>query len=117
MRDDVEQSQWASYFAGFNERNEMRPTRLEVIGQAGAVETDFWLEDGLLFAGISLSPDGADAPRVEIMLAGGMADDKHHLTHAVRGARQVWRELGTDAREAALEIEDKKGLTTILRFD
>jgi oxygen-dependent protoporphyrinogen oxidase len=37
--------------------------------------------------------------------------------HTVLGARQVRREFGADGREAALEIEGKDGLTTILRFE
>lgn len=117
MRDDIERGQWASCLAEFNARNQTRPTRLEVIGQAGAVASDFWLAEGLPLAGISLDPDGADAPQVAIMLDGQTADAARHLTHTVIDVRQVRREFGADGREAVLEIEDKDGLTTILRFE
>ena len=59
----------------------MRPTRLEVLGPVGEVESDFWLEDGLRLAGIDLDADGDRGTCVEIMLQPPSASSKNHMTH------------------------------------
>ena len=57
----------------FGKRNKMRPTRLGVLGPAREAESDFWLEDGLLFAGIALEMDGDRGPSIEVMLQASAA--------------------------------------------
>lgn len=117
MRDDIKQEQWDEYIKEFNRRNRMRSTRLEVMGEAGAFESDFWLEGGLPLTGISLEPEGEGAPRVEIMLGGEANHVARHLTHTVSGVQRVGREIGEDGREVTLELEDKEGAITLLHFE
>ncbi len=117
MRDDIQREQWDEYIKEFSERNSMRPTRLEVMGQPGAFESDFWLEGGLPLAGISLEPEGEGAPQIEIMLGGEANHAARHMTHTVSGVQRVVRETGEDGREATLELEDKEGAITILHFE
>ena len=116
MRKNIEPLSWQSDLAAFGKRNNMRPTRLEVLGPAGEVETDFWLEDGLLLAGIDLDPDGARGTCVEIMLEGPSASSKNHVTHTVAGVKRLVFET-TDGRDKALEIEDKEGRVTVMHFE
>jgi len=116
MRKNIEPLSWQSDLAAFGKRNNMRPTRLEVLGPTGEVETDFWLEDGLLLAGIDLDPDGERGTRIEIMLQAASASSKNHLTHTVAGVKRLGLET-TDGHDAGLEIEDGEGKVTIMHFE
>ena len=116
MRKNIEPLSWESYLAAFGKRNNMRPTRLEVLGPAREVESDFWLEDGLLLAGIDLDTDDERGTCVEIMLQTPSASSTNHMTHSVAGVKRVELET-TDERDAALEIEDRDGRVTIMHFE
>lgn len=116
MRKNIERLSWQSDLAAFGKRNNMRPTRLEVLGPAGEVESDFWLEDGLLLAGVDLDTDGERGACVEIMLQAPSALTKNHMTHTVAGVKRLELET-TDGRDAALEIEDGEGRVTIMYFE
>ena len=116
MRKNIEPLSWQSDLAAFGKRNNMRPTRLEVLGPAGEVETDFWLEDGLLLAGIDLDPDGERGTCVEIMLQGPSVYSKNHMTHTVASVKRLVLET-TDGHDGGLEIEDGEGKVTIMHFE
>ena len=116
MRKNIEPLSWQSDLAAFGKRNNMRPTRLEVLGPAREVESDFWLEDGLLLAGIDLDTDGESGTCVEIMLQASSASSKNHMTHTVTGVKRLELET-TDDRDSALEIEDGEGRVTIMHFE
>jgi hypothetical protein len=116
MRKNIEPSSWQSDLAAFGKRNNLRPTRLEVLGPALEVESDFWLEDGLLLAGIDLDPDGKRGTYVQIMLQAPSTSSKNHITHIVAGVKRLGLET-TDGRDAALEIEDGEGRVTIMHFE
>ena len=65
MRNKIEPTGWQTNLTAFGERNNMRPTRLEVFGPNRELDSDFWLEDGLLLAGIDLDMDrGGSASEV-----------------------------------------------------
>lgn len=117
MQKEIERSRWDTFFNEFSERNQMRPTRLEIIGRADEVASDFWLEDGVPLSGVSLEPEGDGAPSVQIMLDGNAAQDTRHLTHNVTGVRRVRCGTGENGRDDSLEIEDQDGAMTILRFE
>ena len=116
MRKNIEPLSWQCDLAAFGKRNNMRPTRLEVLGPAGEVETDFWLEDGLLLAGIDLDPDGERGTCVEIMLQGPSVSSKNHMTHTVAGVKRLVLET-TDGHDGGLELEDGEGKVTIMHFE
>jgi hypothetical protein len=46
MRNKIEPIRWQTNLTAFGERNNMRPTRLEVLGPNREMDSDFWLEDG-----------------------------------------------------------------------
>lgn len=116
MRKNIEPLSWQSDVAAFGKRNNMRPTRLEVLGPDREVETDFWLEDGLLLAGIDLDTDGERGTGIEIMLQTSSASTTNHMTHSVAGVKRLELET-TDDRDEGLEIEDGEGRVTIMRFE
>ena len=116
MRKNIEPLSWQTDLAAFGKRNNLRPTRLEVLGPARELESDFWLEDGLLLSGIDVDVDGARGPSVEIMLQAPMPPIKNHMTHTIAGVKRLELET-TDGRDAALEIEDAEGKVTILHFE
>ena len=116
MRKNIEPLSWQSDVAAFGKRNKMRPTRLEVLGPAREVESDFWLENGLLLAGIDLDTDGERGACVEIMLQAPAASSKNHMTHTVAGVKRLELET-TGGRDEALEIEDGEGRVTIMHFE
>ena len=116
MRKNIEALSWQSDLAAFGKRNNMRPTRLEVLGPAREVDSDFWLEDGLLLAGIDLDANGERGTCVEIMLRAPSASNKNHMTHTVTGVKRLELET-TDGSDVALEVEDGDGSVTIIRFE
>lgn len=116
MRNNLEPQCWKAALARFGERNHMRPTRLEVLAPDRNIESDFWLEDGLLLAGIDLEQDGDLGPSVEIMLQTPTSTSRNHMTHSVAGVRRMQLETA-DGRDEGLEIEDKEGTVTIMRFE
>lgn len=116
MRKNIEPLSWQSDLAALGKRNNLRPTRLEVLGPAREVESDFWLEDGLLLAGINLDTDGDSGTCIEIMLQTPSASSKNHMTHTVASVKRLGLET-IDDRDAALEIEDGEGRVTIMHFE
>lgn len=100
----------------FDKRNEQRPTRLEVVGPRREAESDYWLEDGLLFQGIGLDTDVNGDVTLEIMLQGQIGKTRNHMTHNVTGVRRIDLEM-LEGRDKGLEIKDASGAVTLLRFE
>lgn len=116
MRKNIKPLSWQQDLTDFARRNTMRPTRLEVLGRPKEVESDFWLEEGMLFTGMALEMDGERGPSVEIMLQVPAAPTRDHMTHSVTGLKRVVLET-VNGRDEGLEIEDKEGAVTIMRFE
>jgi hypothetical protein len=114
VQEVIGREQWDDFVKEVNRRNELRPTRLEVLGQdIGAQEE----EQLLPLTGISLEERVKDAPRVEITLGGETAKEERHLTHTISRVKSIMRKIGTDLREDAIMIEDENGTKTILLFE
>jgi hypothetical protein len=110
MRHTIEPSSLKTDLIAFGNRNNLRPTRLEVLGPTREVESDYWLEDVVLLSGIDSDPDGKCGPQVEIML---QSQDQNHMTHSIAAVKRV--ELETNQGiDDSLEIEDAAG---IMRFE
>lgn len=116
MKEKLDKEKWGESLTRFSEINHNRPTRLEVIGQIGNLERDYWMEDGLPLMGIDVDMKGKNAPRIQIMLA-SKETDSSHLTHIVSNAKTVVVELGYEGQFDCLHIEDIEGAKTILRFE
>jgi len=114
MNEVIERENWAGFVKEFDKRNELRATRLEIVGgELGAQEE----EELLPLLGISLEEKGNDAPKIEISLGGETAKEGRHLTHTIPRVRSIMTKMGDDLREEALMIEDEGGTRTILIFE
>src|SRR5688572_6734250 len=116
MRKTIDPSDWQPSLTDFGERNKMRATRLEVFGVPREVESDFWLEDGLLLAGITLEMDRDRGATVEIMLQAPAAATHGHMSHTIAGIKRLAID-GGNGRDQGLELEDKEGAVTVMRFE
>lgn len=112
MQDEIQRTEWANYFRAFSQRNQARPTTLEILSDLGAQRE----ERRLPLAGISVEASGTEAPRIEVMLGGLSATESDHLTHTITHVRHVRYKLGADGRDEALEIETEDGTRTLLEF-
>lgn len=114
MKNDVTPSQWKPFLDQFSKRNSLRPTRLEVIGEEfGAQEEEKYLP----LVGISYETKGEASGSVVIMLGGETPADERHLDHTITGVERIMPYIGRDGLERGLEIENKAGVKTILRFE
>jgi hypothetical protein len=113
MQGAIEHSQWKTFLDEFSKRNQLRPTRLEVIGDIGAQEEAQYLP----FIGASFEPKGAAAGSVEIILGGETAAEDRHITHTILNVQAIVPLAGVKGLEDGLGFTDKDGAKTILRFE
>jgi hypothetical protein len=114
MQGEIERNQWKTFLDEFSRRNQLRPSRLEVVGgDTGAQEE----EKHLPLVGISFDPKGSAAGSVEIILGGETAADQRHITHTVQNVERIVPIVGLHAPEDGLAIEDKEGGKTLLHFE
>jgi uncharacterized protein DUF5335 len=109
----IERNQWKTFLDEFSKRNQLRATRLEVLGDLGAQEEEQFLP----FVGISLESKGNAAGSVEIILGGETAADERHLTHLISNVERIAPLIGPTGLEEGIGIEDEEGGKTLLRFE
>jgi uncharacterized protein DUF5335 len=109
----IERSQWKTFLDEFSKRNQLRPTRLEVIGEIGAQEEEQFLP----LLGVSFETKGDAAGSVEVILGGETAEEPRHLTHTISQVERIAPLTGTTTVEDGLGFEDKDGGKTLLRFE
>jgi hypothetical protein len=113
MEGEIRRDQWKTFLDEFSKRNQLRPSRVEVFGEIGAQEE----EQLLPFLGVSFEPKGSAAGSVEILLGGETAAEPRQLSHLVLNAQRILPLTGIGGVEEGLEIEDKEGTKTLLRFE
>ena len=113
MQGEIERSEWKTFLNEFSKRNQLRPTRLEVVGEnIGAQE-----EEALLpLSGVTFEPKGAAAGSVEIILGGETVAAPQHLTHTVFNVQRIVPITGIESVEDGLGVEDTEGTKTLLLF-
>jgi hypothetical protein len=109
----IERNQWKTFLDEFSKRNQLRATRLEVMGEIGAQEE----EQLLPFVGISFESKGNATGSVEIILGGETAAEQRHLTHLITNVERIAPLIGSSGLEEGIGIEDKEGGKTLLRFE
>ena len=109
----IERNQWQTFLDEFSKRNQLRTTRLEVIGEIGAQEEEQFLP----LLGVSFETKGDAAGAVEVMLGGETAEEPRHLTHTINQVERIAPLIGTTSLEEGLAFEDKEGNKTLLRFE
>jgi hypothetical protein len=115
VRPESPQARWEAYLEEFNRQNARRLTRLGVVRAGGKAE-DFWLEDRLPLAAVSLDAGHDRAPQVEIMLRREGAPGRS-ITHTVPRVSSLVIRLTPDGLGDGLNVEDEGGATTLLRFE
>ncbi|MCU1268597.1 MAG: hypothetical protein JWM21_4915 [Acidobacteria bacterium] len=113
MADYIERANWKTFLDEFSQRNQLRATRLEVVGETGAQEE----EQHLPLIGVSYETKGDAAGGVEIILGGESPADPRHMTHRVAAVERIAPLLAATGLEEGLGIEDKDGGKAILRFE
>ena len=109
----IERSQWKTFLDEYSKRNQLRPTRLEVIGEIGAQEEEQFLP----LLGVSFETKGDAAGSVEVILGGETAEEPRHLTHTIGNVERIAPLIGTTTLEDGLGFEDKDGGKAVLRFE
>jgi hypothetical protein len=85
MSEFVRRETWKEFLNEFSKRNQLRPTRLEVVGEIGAQE----VEEFLPLVGVSFEPKGSAAGSVEIILGGEVATDQRHVERLVPNVARI----------------------------
>jgi Family of unknown function (DUF5335) len=109
----IEQTKWKSFLDEFSKRNQLRATRLEVVGDIGAQEEEKYLP----LAGVSFEPKGSDAGSVVVILGGETAKDERHVEHLITKVQRIAPLIGQTQLEDGLGFEDQDGNKTLLIFE
>ena len=110
----IERNQWKPFLDEFSKRNQMRPTRLEIVGSSiGAQEEEKFLP----LVGVSIETKGDAEGVVEIILGGETAREERHLDHTIRNVERIAPLIGTTGLEEGLGIQDSEDVKTLLRFE
>lgn len=102
---EKKQLSWTIFLRFYSNQNIGRSTRLGVFENGN----DYWIEDGLPLNGIDYETDD-NSLNLQIMLG-----DK--LTHTIKNVKNVKINFSLDEINDGLDITDKEGVTTILRFE
>src|SRR6267143_6062764 len=79
----IDRSQWKTFLDEFSKRNQLRPTRLEVVGDIGAQEQEVFLP----FVGVSIDTKGDGS--IDIALGGETAAEERQLTHHISNVERI----------------------------
>ncbi len=109
----IERDQWKTFLDDFSKRNQLRTTRLEIVGEIGDQEE----EQNLPLLGVSFETKGDAAGNVEISLGGETAVEPRHVIHTVSNVERIAPLLGPSGLEEGLGIEDTHGTKTLLIFE
>ena len=109
----IERDQWKSFLDEFSKRNQLRATRLEVVGELGAQEE----EEYLPLVGVSFETKGTAAGNVEVILGGESAADERHVEHMISKVQRIAPLIGVRGFEDGLGFEDQEGGKTLLLFE
>src|SRR2546421_3251014 len=109
----IERDHWKSFLDEFSKRNQMRATRLEVVGELGDQEE----EEHLPLVGVSFETKGTAAGSVEIILGGASPEDERRVDHTISNVQRIAPLIGVTGVEDGLGFEDQEGGKTLLLFE
>lgn len=111
----IEQDGWKSFLDEFSKRNELRPTRLEVVGEEVGAQP---VEDFLPLVGVSFEPKGSEAGSVVVILGGESAQDLRHVERRIEHVQRIAPLVGeTSGLEQGIGFEDSDGARTLLLLE
>jgi len=108
----IDRSEWQNFLDEFSKRNQLRPTRLEIVGDTGAQEQEAFLP----FVGVTLDTKDS-AGSIDIALGGETAGDDRQLTHHISNVERIAPLIGVTGLEDGLGIESRDGVKTLLSFE
>jgi hypothetical protein len=109
----IDRSQWETFLDEFSKRNQLRPTRLEVVGgDIGAQEQEAFLP----FVGVSVDSKN-ESGSIDIALGGETAAEERQLTHRISNVERIAPIIGITGVEDGLAIEGSDGVKTLLSFE
>jgi len=109
----IEPDQWKTFLDEFSKRNQLRATRLEVVGELGDQEEEKYLP----LIGVSFEAKGSGAGSVEVILGGESTADERHLEHTISKVQRIAPLIGVTGFEDGLGFEDQEGGKTLLLFE
>jgi len=109
----IEKDQWKSFLDEFSKRNQMRATRLEVVGELGDQEE----AEHLPLVGVSFETKGTAAGSIEIILGGESPEDERRVDHIISNVQRIAPLIGVTGVEDGLGFEDQEGGKTLLLFE
>jgi Family of unknown function (DUF5335) len=109
----IERKNWKTFLDEFSKRNQLRATRLQVIGEIGAQEE----EEYLPLIGVSFDTKGTAAGSIEIILGRESLADERHMEHLISGVQRIAPLVGITSLEDGLGFEDDEGGKTLLLFE
>ncbi len=110
----IDRQQWLTFLKEFNQRNAMRASRLQILGEDIGVQEEV---EHLPLSGLTLEEKGDGAPSIEITLGGETAKEERQLSHTKNHVSTIMTKVGADLREEALMISDADGNKIILLFE
>lgn len=113
MSEFVSRDKWKEFLDEFTKRNQLRPTRLEVVGEIGDQDA----EEHLPLVGVSFEVKGSASGSVEVILGGETAKDARHVEHLVERVERIAPLIGPDGLEEGVGFEDEDGAKTMLLFE
>ena len=113
MSEFVSRDKWKEFLDEFTKRNQLRATRLEVVGEIGDQDT----EEHLPLVGVSFEAKGSASGSVEIVLGGETAKNRRHVEHLIESVDRIAPLIGPDGLEEGLGFEDAEDTKTILLFE
>jgi len=109
----IEPDQWKTFLDEFSKRNQLRATRLEIVGELGDQEE----EEYLPLVGVSFESKGSAAGSVVVILGGESTADERHLEHTISKVQRIAPLVGVTGFEDGLGFEDQEGGKTLLLFE
>ena len=100
----IEQDRWGSFLDEFTKRNQLRATRLEVVGEIGAQEE----EEYLPFVGVTLERKGSAAGNIEVVLGGETAKDQRRVEHLITRPERIAPLIGPTGLKRAWASKIRK---------
>jgi hypothetical protein len=109
----IDRSEWGTFLDEFSKRNQLRPTRLEVVGgDVGTQEQATFLP----FVGVTVD-NKSESGGIEIALGGETSAEERQLTHHITNVKRLAPLIGITGVEDGLAIEDRAGVKTLLSFE
>lgn len=109
MTQEIPRNEWKQFFDSLTRERFDWQTSVEVLNDETGAQM---LSEGLAFNGLTLEETNEES-RIELLVGTG---PNHHQTHTITDPRMVAFEIDGDKPSGTLDIEDRAGTKTLVRF-